>query len=185
MTRRAPVAPVSVASILTSIALLCGCGFHSHDLSTQDQEFVSRMIPHHELGMRLIDDATTHSFDVRLRRLVFEMSGYHDDELKQLHSVAEHDHVSTTGDFPGSLSVGDLERLATTDGPAHDTWWLHLMIVHHEGALRIASEALSGEVSDELSVIAKNTLTIQSGEISDMRTLLTELCDANTTLPGC
>lgn len=185
MTFRAPARLLSIMAVLSCVALLSGCGSHPDNLSSAEREFIAQMIPHHELGMKLIDDATLHSYDVRLRRLVFEMSGYHGEELAQLHEMADHDHMSVADVFPGSLSAADLGALSTRPGPSHDTWWLHLMLIHHEGALQIASKALSSRVSDAIEVMAKNTTAVQTKEIADMRELLNELCTVDLNLPGC
>lgn len=167
------------------LVFVTGCAAHTQRLSASDKLFVSQIAPHHELGMTLIDEATLHSSDVRLRRLVFEMSGYHTAELEKLHSLSAHDHIESATDFPGLIGAADINRLASLDGSGHDTWWLRLMIIHHEGALDISRAALAANASRVISSMARDIETVQQREISDMRELLSELCSENSALPGC
>jgi len=112
--------------------------------------------------MRIIDDATQRSGDVRLRRLVFEMTGYH--------------HSETT----------TLEEWSAE----HDIWWLDLMIRHHRGALEIADAQIAAGGVAAAREMAISVRRVQSGEIEHMETLRDSLCaeqeqQAGTVLTGC
>lgn len=140
-----------------------------------DRIFVQQMIPHHHLGMSLVDDATLHASDVRLRRLVFEMSGYHGTELRTLERWAAAESVQPAAQFPGSLTDAELSRLAQLDGPEHDIWWLTLMIRHHRGAVQIAESTLASSDIDDVRQLATTVREVQSREISEMEHLLESL----------
>lgn len=181
--RRAPAALVIVV-----VTLLAACANSSQTrsaLTGSEARFVSQMIPHHELGVKLVNDATLHSNGVQLRRMVFEMSGYHGSELDQLHSLSHSHNIADASDFPGSLPTDALDELASLSGPAYDTRWLNLMIIHHEGALAIASAVSGDGTSETISSLVVNTRTVQSKELAQMRELLSELCAADSSLPGC
>lgn len=138
------------------------------------------MIPHHHLGMRLIDDATQRSTDVRLRRLVFEMTGYHRSETEMLDEwAAEHD-IDGANSFPGSLPPEDLDRLAVSNGAEHDIWWLSLMIRHHRGALEIADAQTTGGGVRAVREMAISVYRVQAAEIVQMEQLRDSLCAEQT-----
>jgi uncharacterized protein (DUF305 family) len=147
-----------------------------------DKHFVEQLIPHHHLGMRLLDEATLRSNDVRLRRLVFEMGTYHADELLALEQWSEEWGLSTAEDFPGSLSEVELQHLSTLTSAAHDTYWLALMIRHHEGALTISNNNAVGRRTESMATSVAN---VQRQQIADMRALLADLCNDDASLTGC
>lgn len=169
-------------SLLVAVTL-AACGGPHH--GPADSAFVSRMIPHHELGMELINEATLHSDDVELRRLVFEMSGYHHDELAQLHEWAHAWGTGTAQRFPGRIDEADLTSLAGLKGPGHDTWWLALMIRHHRGAVDIAGEEIRSGTNRDAVAMAHTVLAVQQRQITDMEHLLRGYCAATPGLKGC
>jgi len=148
------------------------------------------MIPHHHLGMRLIDDATQRSGDVRLRRLVFEMTGYHHSETELLEAWSAAHDIEAASPFPGDLPEPDLARLDSLQGVEHDIWWLDLMIRHHRGALEIADAQIAGGRVAPAREMAISVRRVQSGEIEQMETLRDSLCaeqvrQAGIVLSGC
>lgn len=159
----------------TLVVLAAGCA-SSSNLTTAEKTFVAQMIPHHELGMRLMDIATTRADDVRLRRLVFEMGDYHHFDMASLSKWSFEWGVEPSGDFPGDLLDSTLDRLATLTGAEFDEAWLDAMIDHHEGALTISRDALAHEVRTEIKDMARTTIVIQSSEIDKMTMLLGDIC---------
>jgi hypothetical protein len=182
-------AAIALAVTLAPLAALAACGGDNAARWTDiDRAFVQEMLPHHHLGMALVDDATLHASDVRLRRLVFEMSGYHSSELHTLERWVAEQRLQPAEQFPGSLSDADLTRLRALDGPPHDIWWLALMIRHHRGAVQIADRTIAGSAVDEVRELAVTVREVQASEILEMAELLRALCaDAAEQVPteGC
>lgn len=171
------------AELIAIASVLASCGTAPHGQA--DSAFVSRMIPHHELGMELINEATLHSDDVELRRLVFEMGGYHHDELAQLHEWAHAWGTGAARRFPGRIDQADLSSLGELRGPGHDTWWLALMIRHHRGAVDIAGEEIRSGTNRDAVTMAHTVLAVQKRQITDMEHLLRGYCAATPGLKGC
>lgn len=171
-----------LVAVASAGALLTNCG--GTEPNAADRAFVAAMIPHHHLGMRLLDEATTNSDDVRLRRMVFEMDAYHSGELAELDRWSSSWDVAPAADFPGDLTASDLARLFGTNGVEHDTLWLALMIRHHIGALAITDAESDGAIGSARS-LAKTIHDTQVRQIDEMRSLLDELCVADPTSPGC
>lgn len=170
---------------LAGMVLLALAGCAGRAVPPGDAAFVSRMIPHHALGMRLVDEATLHSDGVELRRLVFEMGGYHHDELSRLEKWAADWAVTESATFPGDLPADEVDRLDDLSGPAHDSWWLHLMIEHHRGAVSIATDAVNESGNRDLAAMARSVRTTQAREIESMTSLLAGICASDRLLPGC
>ena len=141
-----------------------------------DRAFVAGMLPHHHLGMALVHEATVDSNDVRLRRLVFEMSGYHSSELGALERWADEQRIDEWTMFPGQLPVSDLALLETLDGIEHDIWWLDLMIRHHEGAVAMADVVVAQGSADDVQRLALDVRRVQAAEIEAMEELLGSMC---------
>ena len=140
-----------------------------------DELFVAEMIPHHHLGMELIDQATRRVDDTRVRRLVFEMSTYHQSELDQLHDWAAEWNVSAATDFPGRIDAVRLAELAALSGADYDRRWLELMIEHHEGALDIAQRQIDRGSVDASIDMATAVRDVQTKDIEEMENLLVSL----------
>jgi uncharacterized protein (DUF305 family) len=161
-------APVIVIVSLAVVLVSCG----EVEPNAADHRFVGEMIPHHHLGMELIDQATRRVDDTRLRRLVFEMSSYHVSELDQLHEWEKEWAVKPAVDFPGDISESELADLFALSGRDYDLRWLELMIDHHEGALDIAERQMR-EGSDGAAIdMATSVSRVQTDDLSRMRDLL-------------
>lgn len=160
----------SFLAVVPTLAVLTSCG--SAGPSAADRLFVAQMIPHHHLGMEMIDQATRHVEDTRLRRLVFEMGSYHAAELDQLHEWAKEWGVESADRFPGEIAKTELADLAVLVGREYDRRWLELMIEHHEGALEISARQMQEGSNDESIEMAESVLEMQQREIREMRVLL-------------
>lgn len=143
--------------------------------TTAEKTFVAEMAPHHGLGLELVEIASVRADDVRLRRMVFEMSGYHHSDVDHLGHWLDRWRVTPADDFPGLVSGVDIDRLGTLSGPLFDAAWLEAMIDHHEGALTIAGRVLAAEPRPDIADMARATVEVQSREIDEMRSLLDRL----------
>jgi uncharacterized protein (DUF305 family) len=144
--------------------------------NAQDRAFVVAMVPHHELGMRMLDTAARRADDVRLRRMVFEMSSYHDHELDELRVDLNAWGLAKITDFPGVISAERLLALDELSGAEHDVSWLRVMIEHHEGAMVIAHSQVKTGSKPSLISLAEQTIEVQSQELVEMRQLVDEIC---------
>lgn len=164
---------VFVATLSAACLALPACA--SGTPGAIDRLFVAEMIPHHHLGMELIDQATRRVADTGVRRLVFEMSSYHQSELDLLHDWAGQWNVESATDIPGWIDATQLTELAALSGTDYDRRWLELMIEHHEGAIEIAQRQI-GEGSHRASIeMAESVREVQERDIADMQSLLVSL----------
>lgn len=161
------------ALTVTVLVALGACGGSAP--TTAEKTFVAEMAPHHLLGLELVEIATVRADDVRLRRLVFEMSGYHHSDAEHLGHLLEDWSLAPADDFPGRVPDVEVAALTTLAGPGFDEAWLRAMIDHHEGALTIASRVLTAEPRPDVATMARATVEVQSREIDEMRSLLDDL----------
>ncbi len=174
---------VAFASALS----LAACG-HQHGVAATDDVFVTAMVPHHRLGIEMLEHAQPRVDDVRVRRLVFEMSGYHGDELHELESHLAHGNLDEAEVFPGWIAPERLSALDEITGPSYDVSWLLLMTEHHEGAVELAELELARidpQPDDERRDLAWSIATTQRTEIDEMRALARLLCAEHADLGVC
>lgn len=143
--------------------------------SRSDETFVARMVAHHHLGMTILDDATQHSDGVELRRLAFEMQGYHTSDLEILERRLQDWELSLPEVFPGYVAEERLDELAAMTGTPHDIAWLTVMIEHHEGALRLTKSEIARGDDPELRDLAAAIARLQRAEIKEMTRLRSRL----------
>jgi uncharacterized protein (DUF305 family) len=132
------------------------------------------MVPHHQLGIEMIDSAVLRSDDVRLRKLVFQMQSYHEHELHELSSRLQQWEISPAEIFPGSIDPSRLAAIDQLSGPAYDIAWLDAMVEHHEGAIAIGKEEIASGQLPDLIDVAKKVVSTQQAEIIEMKQLLDE-----------
>ena len=123
----------------------CGHMHSSRQPNDVDRWFVASMVPHHRLGVELLEIAQPRVDDVRVRRLVFQMGGYHHSELQHLEHLAVEWGVAEASEFQGHLAPKVLDELRSLSGPQHDAAWLAAMIEHHEGAVAMARRQLGAD----------------------------------------
>jgi uncharacterized protein (DUF305 family) len=135
------------------------------------------MVPHHELGIELIDDAVSRVDDVRLRRLVFKMAAYHDSELHELKDRVASWGVTMSQRFPGWIDPAEMTAMSALSDTQYDLRWLDLMIEHHEGAITLAVVETTEGADDELRALARRIADAQRVEIAKMRYILDSLTE--------
>jgi uncharacterized protein (DUF305 family) len=142
--------------------------------NSADKTFVAQMVPHHEIGIDMIESAVLRSDDVRLRKLVFQMQSYHEHELHQLSSHLEQWKIPPAKVFPGLIDPTRLAKIDQLVGSAYDTAWLNAMIEHHKGAVAIGKMQMKLGQIPSLIDVARKVVTTQQAEIIEMQEILAE-----------
>jgi uncharacterized protein (DUF305 family) len=154
-----------------------------------DVAFVQGMISHHAQALVMTDLVADRTGRDDLPQLAERMDVSQRDEITQMEqwledrgedvpdASAEHHH----GDgelMPGMLTDDDLARLEAASGRDFDELFLLYMIRHHEGALVMVAELLSGDEGGQASDVfqlAQHIDSDQSIEIARMKSLLAEI----------
>ncbi len=72
----------------------------------------------------------------------------------------------------GMMSSGDLDQLASADAPTASKLFLSQMVVHHEGAVRMAQTEKSAGKNADAVAMAASIVDSQTREIAEMKALL-------------
>ncbi|NBU64347.1 MAG: DUF305 domain-containing protein [Chloroflexia bacterium] len=68
-----------------------------------------------------------------------------------------------------AMAGHDMTAMSMTNDAPYDALFIDSMIVHHQGAIAMAQEALAKAAHAELKQFAKNVITVQDGEITQMQ----------------
>ena len=140
--------------------------------NSADKTFVAEMVPHHQIGIDMMNSAVLRSDDVRLRKLVFQMQSYHEHEIHELSSHLEQWKIPPATNFPGLIYPNRLAKIDELTGPAYDIAWLKAMIEHHKGAVAIGKMQMKLGQIPSLIDVAKKVVTTQQAEIIEMQRIL-------------
>jgi uncharacterized protein (DUF305 family) len=161
------------AWLVAATLALAGCSASSANAS--DKTFVADMTPHHALGVRMANMALEKADDVRVREFGFSMGRYQQAEFDQLSAMANSWKATASGHAHGMLTPADEDALAALDGRAFDKAWLEQMIIHHQGAVTMATSEVATGSDAKAKAIAANVATVQTKEITKMQAVLAAL----------
>jgi uncharacterized protein (DUF305 family) len=149
-----------------------------------DVAFVHGMIAHHEQALAMTamveDRAARDDLPVLAERI--DVSQH--DEIAQLdawleqHGEADPDNAEHADLMPGMLTDDELAQLEGASGRRFDRLFLQYMIRHHEGAVAMVEQLLTGGQGGQESQVfqlAQHMEMDQQVEIARMKQVLTEL----------
>lgn len=146
--------------------------------NSADYSYVQRMIHHHQQALVMTGLAEEHAGSPSVRRLAARISAGQKPEIEAMRGWlksndgderAAHDHTV----MPGMATEAQLARLRAARGAEFDRLFLDLMIVHHQGALTMATEALTDGNNVRVEEMATDVAAQQAAEIDRMRSLRT------------
>lgn len=151
-----------------------------------DVAFVQGMIPHHQQALEMTEMVGERSASRQVALLAERIEVSQTDEIVQLESwlVERNETVpdghSHHGDhaelMPGMLTKAELAMLRAAQGPRFDRLFLKYMIRHHEGAVVMVEQLLSGDGGQEPQVfqLARHIESDQLVEIARMKEMLVD-----------
>ncbi|MBB1057612.1 DUF305 domain-containing protein [Dietzia sp. B19] len=167
--------------------------------SAADVRFARMMIPHHEQAIEMSDIILAkEGVPDDVRELAEEIKAAQGPEIEQLDEWLEEwgepgmgrgDHGDHMGDhmgdqmgdagemrmMDGMLSPEEMQELADAEGTDAARLFLEQMIVHHEGAIDMAEDQVSGGTHPEAVELAQTIIDTQQREIHQMREMLAGL----------
>ncbi|MCX5401607.1 DUF305 domain-containing protein [Streptomyces sp. NBC_00102] len=144
--------------------------------NSADYQYVQRMIHHHEQALVMTGLAERHAASPSVRRLAERISAGQKPEIAAMQGWlkdndgeqrAAHDHTA----MPGMATEAQLAQLKAARGKAFDRLFLTLMIAHHQGAITMATEALTDGNNVRVEEMATDVAAQQAAEIDRMRAL--------------
>ncbi|MYT26709.1 DUF305 domain-containing protein [Streptomyces sp. SID7760] len=144
-----------------------------------DRAYVQHMVEHHRQALTMTALAPERASADGVKRLAERISAAQRPEIGAMEKwlaghpapsgapAAGHDH----GAMPGMATEEQLHRLSEAKGPDFDKLFLTLMTAHHEGALKMAGEALAGGNNGAVEEMANEVVATQTAEIHRMRAM--------------
>ncbi|MFJ6562315.1 DUF305 domain-containing protein [Streptomyces sp. NPDC091412] len=149
-----------------------------------DFEYVQMMIIHHGQALEMTELAEHQAKSSGVKRIASRIAAGQGPEIDAMkgwlknHGGARrtsggagsghnHDHAT----MPGMATEAQLKQLRAARGTAFDELFLKLMIMHHNGAIIMATSALSDGNNVQVEEMANEVIAQQTSEISRMRAM--------------
>ncbi|MGR4879782.1 DUF305 domain-containing protein [Streptomyces sp. LARHCF249] len=143
-----------------------------------DHAYVQGMIEHHRQALTMSALAPTRASAEGVKRLAERIAAAQKPEIGAMEAWVDrhpapaggsgaHDH----GAMPGMATEQQLRELAGAAGADFDRLFLKLMTAHHEGALKMAGQALAGGNNVAVEEMATEVVATQTAEIHRMRAM--------------
>ena len=164
--------------------LIAGCGTSDSPATSastatgnpSDRAFVAQMIPHHQSAVQMATIAKRRATGAFVMQLADNIVRTQTAEIATLRSADQ--RLKAGGVKQGSLGVsehmmgmdGDVSSLNTAK--PFDAAFMRMMVPHHRGAVVMANAELKHGKDPALKTLARNIISVQQREISQMRTHL-------------
>jgi uncharacterized protein (DUF305 family) len=142
-----------------------------------DSSYVTRMIEHHRQALVMAALAAGHAGAAKVKSLAGRIEAAQGPEIATMQAWldtnggSDHSAHHSHDRMPGMATDQQLAALRKADGAAFDRLFLTLMIAHHQGAVTMATEVLSGGRNVQVEEWANEVIAQQSSEIRRMRAL--------------
>lgn len=174
----------SMTAGISAASIPAGAEFNAVDVA-----FAQGMIPHHAQAIVMADMALEQSTNQDVTKLAAQIKAAQAPEIDQLTKWLQawgQPVPATTGGMDqtmdgmdgmmmsGMMSDADMARLENTTGTDFDAMWLEMMIQHHQGAISMARDEVTGGKYAATKAMAESIVTSQQAEIGTMTKLMTQ-----------
>ncbi|WP_434441851.1 DUF305 domain-containing protein [Lentzea sp. E54] len=144
-----------------------------------DREYVAMMIVHHEQALAMTRFAPDRAQNETVKGLADRIRYSQEPEIgamkqwqRTFNAIGTHgDHAA----MPGMATQDQLNALGAARGKDFDKMFLELMIMHHEGAIKMATDVRAKGTNVQVEEMADDVVATQSDEINRMKALLPTL----------
>lgn len=144
-----------------------------------DRQYVAMMIVHHEQALAMTRFAPDRAENATVKGLADRIRYSQEPEIgamkqwqRTFNAAAGHqDH----GSMPGMATQDQLNALGAARGKDFDRMFLDLMIKHHEGAIKMATDVKTSGTNVQVEEMADDVIAVQADEINRMKALLPTL----------
>ncbi|SDH17389.1 Uncharacterized conserved protein, DUF305 family [Lentzea fradiae] len=173
------IAPDTPGGSASTIAASDATGHVPPPPNAADRDYVSMMIAHHEQALAMTRFAPDRAENQTVKGLAERIRFSQEPEIGAMKQWQRtHGIVGSHGDhgsMPGMATQEQLTALGAARGKEFDRMFLELMIKHHEGAIKMATDVRASGTNVTVEEMADDVVATQSDEINRMRKLLTEL----------
>lgn len=147
------------------------------ELIPDDAMFLAMMIPHHEQAVEISNLAKTNGASPEVLALATSISTAQGPEIVQMQGLLEAAGAlgeigKHMGHMDGMLSEEQVAAIKDARGAEFDRLYLEGMIAHHEGAVKMAQNAIDSGGNAAVIAVAEQQLAAQTAEIAQMKKLL-------------
>ncbi|WP_129771678.1 DUF305 domain-containing protein [Streptomyces sp. L-9-10] len=145
--------------------------------NSADFTYAQMMIVHHGQALDMTALVPERAGSEQVKRLASRIADAQKPEIGMMEAWlknnggakkhAGHDH----GTMPGMATEAQLTQLRAAKGKAFDELFLKLMITHHQGAITMATEALSEGNNVQVEEMANDVISQQTSEMNRMRAM--------------
>ncbi|QIQ06198.1 DUF305 domain-containing protein [Streptomyces liangshanensis] len=145
--------------------------------NSADFTYAQMMIAHHSQALEMTELVPKRAASTAVKRLAERIASAQKPEMDAMagwlknnggaKKPSGHDH----GAMPGMATEEQLAQLRSSKGAAFDELFLTLMITHHQGAITMATEALSSGNNVLVEEMANDVIAQQTSEMARMRAL--------------
>ncbi|GAB3972241.1 DUF305 domain-containing protein [Streptomyces sparsus] len=148
-----------------------------------DFTFMTMMIEHHEQALVMAELAEKHAEGDRVGKLADRIRAAQKPEITMMRAWLKRNHADRRPDahgghgghghetMPGMATKAQLAELGKARGEEFDRLFLRLMVTHHEGAVTMAKDVLTGGNDVTVEEMATEIAAQQSAEVARMRAL--------------
>ncbi|WP_100812085.1 DUF305 domain-containing protein [Microbacterium sp. BR1] len=147
------------------------------DVNDADMQFTMMMIPHHEQAVEMADMILgKDGIDGQVVTLAEQIKAAQGPEIELMESWLD-DWDTPMGDMDGMdhggmMSDTDMQALEVATGAEASRLFLEQMIVHHEGAIKMAQTEVDNGQNTDVIAIAEAIIASQTTEIDTMEDIL-------------
>jgi uncharacterized protein (DUF305 family) len=138
---------------------------------TDKQSFAEAMIPHHQQAIDMSAYAQTNTSNPEIMAIAEKITAEQGPEIDTMTPWLEGKSVNYMMMMDGMLSPMELSELRAAKDGDFDKLYIQYMISHHEGAVKMAAEAMNVD-DPELSAFANAIIVAQTAEIEELLALL-------------
>ena len=145
--------------------------------ASYDQRFIDMMIPHHEGAIMMAKDALEHANKPELIKMANDVISSQQKEINQMkewrakwHGEGKSGEMAEAGRMMKHMSTMNdmmVKNLGQKDHDYEDRF-IDTMISHHQGAIKMADDALAKASHPELKRMARAIIDAQKAEITQM-----------------
>lgn len=151
--------------------------------TSYDECFIDMMIMHHEGAVAMAKDALIHANKPELKKLAESIIASQQKEIAMMNQwhakwfgTGASNGMAGKGSMMGQMKMMDnmkmmngmmAKKLGSKDADYEDRF-IDMMIPHHDGAIKMATDALAKATHPELKKLAQEIVTAQQKEIAQM-----------------
>jgi uncharacterized protein (DUF305 family) len=142
-----------------------------------DQQFLDTMSMHHQSGIQMAELVGSRSAHDELKTLAKKMIDEQQQDISKMQGLRKKWYGDQSDaanmHLPGmQSSMNDMKekmrQLEASQGDAFDRMFIDMMVKHHQGAMKMASDAISKAQHSEVKGMAKEMRDMQKEEVGKL-----------------